>query len=252
MHEWQPGDRIYVFGFSRGAYTARALVGFLRTIGLMRPGAENLLPYAVDTYARRSGEGRLAWDELHRFSALFSRRDNERSTVPVTYLGLWDTVKAAGILKWDIHWPYTRVLPNAARIRHAVSIDERRRPFREYLVEPADGSRLEEAWFAGVHCDVGGTYPDDPRLATIALLWVLDAAVEEGLLVVASRLKRMTEMQTDAATAVAHRNGTIWVVLIPRPRRIPPGAAVHSSVQQRILTVSGYRPLLPNDATTVE
>ena len=90
MQHWEPGDRVYVFGFSRGAFTARALVGMLRTIGLMRPGSENQLQYAVAAYARKGGSesdersSDEAWKEIHRFSGLFARKVDGRSTIPVT------------------------------------------------------------------------------------------------------------------------------------------------------------------------
>ncbi|MEA9980085.1 DUF2235 domain-containing protein, partial [Pseudomonas sp. RTS4] len=118
------------------------------------------------------------WAGIDEFSENFARKVNGRSTVPVAYLGAFDTVKAAGFLKWDIKWPYTRKLDNDVRVRHAVSIDEKRRPFREYLVTPSPQSQLEEVWFAGVHTDVGGTFADDPRLSNITLKWIVEGALE--------------------------------------------------------------------------
>jgi len=194
MQHWRPGDAIYIFGFSRGAYTARALAGMLLRPGLMRPGSENLLPYAVEKYAINRYFTQDEYDNWAQFARAFCwRTENEplfetvkqnspnqvwHYAVPVAYLGLWDTVKAAGFLRFGtLRWPYTRALPNVARIRHAVSIDERRRPYREYLVE-RHPLGLEERWFAGVHADVGGTFPDH-RLATIALKWAADGIVGE-------------------------------------------------------------------------
>ncbi len=245
MRTWQPGDRIYVFGFSRGAFTARALTGMLRLIGLMRPGSENQLQYAIAQYARRGGEKAIAWDEIHRFSGLFARQIDGRSTIPVEFLGVWDTVKAMGLIRTAPKWPYTRTTPNALRIRHAVSIDERRRPFREYLSDVEKPERLEEVWFAGVHSDVGGTYPDDPRLSTIALKWMLDGAVAAGLRVDEKAVRRAFEnvSQADAA-ATAHRNGWVWSLLVPRTRPVPRGAAVHASVRDRMDALPDYAPRL--------
>ena len=245
MRTWQPGDRIYIFGFSRGAFTARALTGMLRVIGLMRPGSENQLQYAVAQYARKGGESGIPWDEIHRFSGLFAQQVDGRSTIPVEYLGVWDTVKAMGLLRTAPKWPYTRTTPNALRIRHAVSIDERRRPFREYLSEVEKPERLEEVWFAGVHSDVGGTYPDDPRLSTIALKWMLEGAVEAGLLVDRRAVdKAFGTLRTTDAAATAHRNGWAWSLLFPRTRPVPAGAVVHASVRERMSAVPGYQPRL--------
>jgi uncharacterized protein (DUF2235 family) len=245
MRTWQPGDRIYVFGFSRGAFTARALAGMLRLIGLMRPGSENQLQYAIAQYARMGGEKSIPWDEIHRFSGLFAQQVEGKSTIQIEYLGVWDTVKAMGLVRTAPKWPYTRTTPNALRIRHAVSLDERRRPFREYLCEVEKPERLEEVWFAGVHSDVGGTYADDPRLSSIALKWVLEGAVEAGLLVDEKAVaKAVGKLMTTDAAATAHRNGWAWSLLFPRTRPVPTGAAVHASVRERIRTMPDYSPRL--------
>ena len=253
MRTWKPGDRIFIFGFSRGAFTARALTGMLRLIGLMRPGSENQLQYAVSKYARRGGERQIPWDEIHRFSALFAQQVEGRSTIPVHYLGLWDTVKALGVVGIAPDWPYTRRLPNAAHIRHAISIDERRRPFSEYVVQTEAPETLEEAWFAGVHSDVGGTFADDPRLSTIALKWVLEGAVANGLRVDDKKVRAaFKKFSQEDAAGRAHANAWIWNVLIPRRRPVPPKANVHASVRDRMARVPGYRPELPGDAVWVD
>jgi uncharacterized protein (DUF2235 family) len=245
MRTWRPGDRIYLFGFSRGAFTARALAGMLRLFGLMRPGSENQLQYAVSAYARKGGESSIPWDEIHRFSGLFAQQVGGKSTIPIHYLGVWDTVKAMGLVRTAPKWPYTRATPNALRIRHAVSIDERRRPFREYLCEVDDPARLEEVWFAGVHSDVGGTYPDDPRLSTIALKWMLEGAVQSGLLVDEKAVRRaFGTLATADAAATAHRNGWAWSLLFPRTRPVPKGAVVHASVRERMRALPDYTPAL--------
>jgi uncharacterized protein (DUF2235 family) len=258
MRTWVPGDRLYVFGFSRGAYTARALAGMLRTIGLLRPGSENLVPYAVSLYARPGGEDRIDWDPVHEFSAAFAQQipgpdGRRRSTIPITYLGLWDTVKAAGMLRWDPHWPYTRAIPNAARVRHAVSIDERRRPYAEYLITPTDGNRLEEVWFAGVHSDVGGTFAapkGTPALSTITLKWVTDAAIAEGLLVRPRKYTALCTLTGEHATASeVHQMGWIWNLATTRTRPIPDGAAVHTSVAARSNAHPDHQPRLPAQHT---
>lgn len=254
IREYRPGDRVFVFGFSRGAFTARALTGMIHRVGILRPGAENLVSYVVAQYARRGGEKKIDWKPLDRYGQLFSHVVNDTKSVPVQYLGVWDTVKAMGIARQAPRWPYTRSTPNARRIRHAVSIDETRRPFVEYLSTPdPKRTRLEEVWFAGVHCDVGGTYPDDARLSTIALDWMVRGAVEEGLLVrsrVVGYVRRQMA-ETDAA-ATAHRNGWIWALVVPRRRPVPEGAAVHASVRERMASVPGYRPRLPASVEWVD
>ncbi|MGN7200366.1 T6SS phospholipase effector Tle1-like catalytic domain-containing protein [Arthrobacter sp. SAFR-044] len=250
MQNWAPGDQVFIFGFSRGAYTARALVGILRTVGMLRPGSENLVPYVIATYARRGGEDKIDWDEVHYTSEVFARQVGGKSTVPVKYLGLWDTVKAAGFLRWEITWPFTRELPNAARIRHAVSIHEKRAPFKEYLADARTDGSVEEVWFAGVHSDVGGTFDDEPgpgpshrlhketpspRLSTIPLKWIVEGGIANGLLVRSRAAEATCSVTAADASAKLHRRGWAWVFLGTRSRKVPAGASVHESVNARAL-----------------
>lgn len=253
MRHYRPGDRIIVLGFSRGAYTARALVGMLKAVGLMRPGTENLVPYAVGVYARNKEWGKDDWAQLHRFAEAFSEPVDDRFGIEVAYLGLWDSVKAAGVLRWNLRWPYTRQLPNVHRVRHAVSIDEKRRPYREYLVRPGERRHsgpklLEQVWFAGVHSDVGGTFEDDDRLPTVALKWVVDGALDTGLLLRPGAYARELSLVPEHALGRVHRMGWIWGLLTYRRRRLPEGARVHASVRTRIGKDPAYGSRLPEDA----
>lgn len=257
MEHWRPGDAVYIFGFSRGAYTARALAGMLLRPGLMRPGSENLLPYAVEKYAINRDFTQDEFDRWAEFARAFCwRTDAEplfstvrqnspnqvwRYAVPVAYLGLWDTVKAAGFLRFGtLRWPYTRSLPNVARIRHAVSIDEQRRPYREYLVQ-RHPLGLKERWFAGVHADVGGTFMPDHRLAAIALKWIVDEVVDE-LMIDAAAYQRQCTVTEDFAGAPIHRNGRLWYLVGRRHRPMGPDALVHPSVLVRRRNNPGYLP----------
>ncbi|BCZ20917.1 DUF2235 domain-containing protein [Mycobacterium senriense] len=258
MQHWRPGDSLYIFGFSRGAYTARALAGMLLRPGLMRPGSENLLPYAVEKYAINREFSPDEFDRWAEFARAFCwRTDGEplfstvrqnspnqvwHYAVPVAYLGLWDTVKAAGFLRFGtLRWPYTRSLPNVARIRHAVSIDERRRPYREYLVE-RHPQGLEERWFAGVHADVGGTFSDH-RLATIALKWITDGIVGE-LAIDGAAYQQQCSVLEDFVDAPIHDNGKLWFLVGRRRRPMGPDALVHPSVLARRRDNPGYLPSL--------
>ncbi|MEU6604375.1 DUF2235 domain-containing protein [Streptomyces shenzhenensis] len=266
MRHWEPGDLVYVFGFSRGAYTARALVGMLNKPGLMRAGSENLVPYAVAKYAFNQDIDKSE-REVARFSHAFCRRTEHEPlwaavknndprqvshyALPVAYLGVWDTVKAAGILRLgNLRWPYTRRLPNAARIRHAVSLDEKRRPFREFLVAPRPApphDTAQEVWFAGVHSDVGGTFAHgkgDPLLSTITLKWITDGVCRDLLLRPGAYAETCAVTEEFAAAAV-HHNGPLWILAGRRARRVPEHALVHASVRLRRERDPAYRPDLP-------
>jgi len=166
--------------------------------------------------------------------------------LPVAYLGAFDTVKAAGFLKWDIKWPYTRKLDNVARVRHAVSIDEKRRPFREYLVTPSPQSQLEEVWFAGVHTDVGGTFEDDPRLSNVTLKWIVEGALEEGMLVEPGPYAKACTITERSADGTVHSNSWIWKIFIDRTRPIPANALIHSSVRHRLEAPGSYKRRIPS------
>lgn len=245
IEHWQPGDRVFVFGFSRGAYTARALAGLLHEPGLLRPGSENLVQYVVSAYTRKATD----WPELRRYARTFcSKSQYDDFSIPIEFLGVWDTVKAAGLLRWELRWPFTRQVPNVVKAWHAVSIDEKRRPYEEYLVMPKGNQPvLTEAWFAGVHSDVGGTFEDDPKLAEIALKWIADGALESGLLLRAETYLRTCAVDPMHANGRVHRMGWIWALLTYRRRKVPPDARVHASVRSRCTTDPNYRKRIPRD-----
>lgn len=179
MGEFKPDDKIFIFGFSRGSYTARALCGMLHMFGLLNPGNEALVPYMVRLYKSNDP---CKFKIAKGFENTFS--------VPCTphFLGLWDTVSSVGwildpIYTKDGHLPYTASLPGISHLRHAVSIDERRAFFRQNLMHPSPPCPdFKEVWFAGVHSDVGGSYPEDESgLSKIALRWMLCEAQSAGL-----------------------------------------------------------------------
>ncbi|MFF5284444.1 DUF2235 domain-containing protein [Streptomyces sp. NPDC013171] len=254
MHHYEPGDRIFLFGFSRGAYTARALAGLLKSVGLLRPGSENLVPYAIAVYAKNRTWTDDDWKQLHKFAGAFSRKVNERIGIPVAFMGIWDSVKAAGLLRWNLRWLFTRRIPNVGRVRHAVSIDEKRRPYEEYLVLPpeepgAPGPMIEEVWFAGVHSDVGGTFDDDPKLPTVTLKWIVDGALDADLLLKDGAYLKHLALGPGHALGTVHRMGRVWALLTYRHRRVPRDARVHESVRLRTEFDADYRKRIPVGVT---
>jgi uncharacterized protein (DUF2235 family) len=267
MNTWEPGDKVFVFGFSRGAYTARAFCGMLYRIGLLRPGSDNLVPYAVRTYARNAGDSDLRGEEgfarMDKFADGLSRKiEGDSLAFPVEYLGLFDTVKATKAFGRDIAWPYTRQLPNVKVVRHAVSIDEKRPQFEEYLVEPKEGAKypaLKEVWFAGVHSDVGGGFQENDKLilSKITMRWILDGAIRRGLKVRSGKYRsHLTNLGEDEACAEMRTNATAWRFLQApwrwvfkpwRTRPIPEGATIHASVEMRMAKADPkYQPRLPD------
>src|SRR5262249_9443822 len=124
------GDSIFLFGFSRGAYTMRVLAGFIHMVGLLPPDQSDVASYALTAY-KRSGEGgefKIAWD----FSRVMGGRP-----VPIKFVGCWDTVASVIVPRPDRLYiptlqmlPYTRTNPSVMAFRHAMAIDEKRRMFR--------------------------------------------------------------------------------------------------------------------------
>ncbi|TZG26562.1 DUF2235 domain-containing protein [Sphingomonas montanisoli] len=192
--QYREGDRIYLFGFSRGAYTARALAGMIYLLGLLRPEQLNLAPYALTAYKRASSQNSLpiAWN---------FRRIIEGRRVPIAFVGVWDTVASVLVPRPDRLWiptmeflPYTKQNPAVVVFRHAAAIDEKRRMFRLYswapdqdfqpdpFAEPQGKQDQQTVWFAGDHSDVGGGHPEaESQPAKFPLLWMVAEAGAHGL-----------------------------------------------------------------------
>lgn len=192
MEYWEPEDKVFIFGFSRGAYAARVLAGLLHAVGLLPRGGSNLIPYAFRYFRRLSDDFKSAssadsisqWKQFcDDFRSTFGRATgNTPRRFQVHFLGVWDTVSSVGWV-WDPkHFPYTASNPSVQHIRHAVSIDERRAFFRQNLFHPVPGQDLLELWFPGVHCDVGGGYRAEfGRLWWDSFAWMLGEATNAGL-----------------------------------------------------------------------
>lgn len=194
MNQFEPGDQVHLFGFSRGAYTARCVASLLHMYGLIPVGNEPLVPYAIRmlTAVNKLREGAGASDQskaifelANAFKATFSYRDCKPR-----FVGVWDTVSSVGWIENPLRLPYTADNPDIQIGRHAVAIDERRAFFRTNLwrprgAPPVSGPQdLKQVWFPGVHCDVGGGYPEaESGLSKIALEWMLTEAEAAGLVV---------------------------------------------------------------------
>jgi uncharacterized protein (DUF2235 family) len=195
VQHWRKGDRICIFGFSRGAYTARVLVGFLNAIGIIEPAQMNLLDYAWREYKRIEQDG--SFERIRMYDNLL----RPERIVPVHFLGLFDTV--ASVITFDRLVPRLQYLPFTAgsrlveTVRHAVALDERRRMFMPQLwkkglkFEPNPYVRddaksppqdVKELWFRGTHCDIGGGWPEEKSaLAKVTLEWMVGEAKKAGL-----------------------------------------------------------------------
>jgi len=278
MRTFRPGDHVYVFGFSRGAYTARALCGLLHLVGLLTEENEGLIPYAIRMAKRKEIDFRVAAD----FKKTFSRECKTH------FVGVWDTVSSLGWIYNAVNFPFTRATknPDFHIVRHAVSIDERRAFFRENSFGvPHDAQQdILEVWFAGVHSDVGGSYPElESQLSQITLRWILCEAELAGLSVDQHRKAdifggKPPNVPPDPVTKNQHESlqGFWWIAEVwpkvvhrqtaqgtwrgsirlnfGRRRWIAPGSLVHKSVEQRMNdAMLGYKPSnLPSQRSAIE
>jgi hypothetical protein len=190
VRHWQPGDRIFVLGFSRGAFTARAVAGMVNLFGIVRPHADTMVPALLRVYfgkldahnARGQTRDDLARDIREHFATPAG------AVAEVHFIGAFDTVASVGgLLPRHITSDSGLANKRFVHVRHAVSIDEYRAPYQPRLYQSApvpftDPARpsVEQRWFAGVHSDVGGSYARR-GLADGALVWMADAACQTGL-----------------------------------------------------------------------
>jgi len=238
-----PSDEIYLFGFSRGAYTVRSIVGLIRKCGLLHKASVARFPEAYELYRDR-GVGPDAPRAL-RF-----RRDHARE-VTVRFLGVWDTVGALGVpgmlgfLSRRHQFHDVTLSHIVERACHAVAIDERRKWFMPSLwnAQNVRGQIVEQVWFAGVHTNVGGGYADS-GLSDIAFLWMKGKAEEAGLAFDAGYVR--ANIRPDPLGAIREsRKGMYRLVPgVVRPIGEQPAGheAIHASVYERARRDHGYRP----------
>jgi hypothetical protein len=213
--EGREADRLYIFGFSRGAFTARVLIAMIEDQGLVQgaQGAEleRLAKWAYREYRRHFNvmfglitPMRMVRDALLHLAERLSLKKKPRYTPSavkprIEFVGLWDTVDAYGMpideMKrgWDqFVWPLSMVRPdpppNVLKLCHALALDDERQTFHPLLIDErdeklqshTDSERVTQVWFAGAHSDVGGGYPDD-SLSHVAMLWIAQEADKRGL-----------------------------------------------------------------------
>lgn len=185
---YQPGDEIYLFGFSRGAYTARSVAGFIRNSGLLKQWDDDRAKEAFDLYRDRSDDTTPDSEQMVQFKKAFCHEPRIR------LIGVWDTVGSLGIpLNWFQRWNHKRYSFHDVRLSrsvdfayHALAIHERRNNFQPTLWElnptpdPQFPQVLEQTWFSGVHSNIGGGY-DDVGLSETTLKWMMCRAQVAGL-----------------------------------------------------------------------
>lgn len=215
---WRPGDRVYLFGYSRGAYGVRSLAGVIDRHGLLRPDAASMrnTEFVYSYYRERRDSP---------YAPLFSRRYCwPKTAVQVEMIGVWDTVKALGF-RWPLVW---RLAPNTTEFHndqlssivkrgyHALARDERRMAFEPVLWRCPKGwsGQMEQVWFRGTHGDVGGQLSgfDAARpLANGPLVWILSKAEAAGLTLPSGWAARFVVDNTAPSTGMNRGFGILFV-----------------------------------------
>jgi uncharacterized protein (DUF2235 family) len=282
MDNFEDGDKVFLLGFSRGAYTARALGAMLHMFGLLRNGDDVQFPYAARMFKKKLAQHDFQVAE--QFKETFSR------VCKPHFVGVWDTVSSVGWIYDPVKLPFTKTNSDIQIGRHAISIDERRCMYRQNMWgDCSPGQDLLQVWFPGVHCDVGGGYGEaDSGLSKVALDWmvreaelaglkidlVLKQLILEGIPIANNPISKYTTFVQPNPGATLHSMAWWWWILeifpkqyqkqvdgtwrkrwkIPlgRRRTIPENSKIHISVKQRQQNVPGYNPSnLPKNVVIV-
>ncbi|KXN92070.1 hypothetical protein AN958_10122 [Leucoagaricus sp. SymC.cos] len=275
-NHYQPGDKISLFGFSRGAYTARVLAGMLNAVALL---PADKLDKAVEAYklfdrklpkakTRNDPDVNTAWTNLRKDFAAF-KKDNNCRSIGIDFIGCWDTVNSVGIIR-PIKLKFTANNKIVRVFRHALALDEHRVRFKpnfwdpEHIVEteedapntegettksegaaelnekgkpeaksetrnvaPFFKTDVEEVWFAGCHCDVGGgSVPNDtrPNLAHIPLRWMIREMfkMNTGIIFKSEMLRVIGIYPERLYPEVLPRPPPLPIPEVPEPKLPPP------------------------------
>ena len=293
---YESGAEISGFGFSRGAFTIRVLIGLIATEGLVAFRSEEELNRNARAAYRHYRSKRFpsyspivvimrglrdffmwAWNRVRGYQTYKelaeATRKSGRTDIPIHFLGLWDTVAAYGMpideLKYGIDWLLWPMLfadlklsPLVKRACHALSLDDERATFHPVLWDEiaeaqmvankeVPAGRLTQVWFAGVHSNVGGGYPED-QLSLVSLDWMMGQADANGIALRRSAVDEVASTKSSYARIYDSRAG-FGVYYRYSPRQIPVGMdtvdlrirpIIHGSVVMRMANGSDlYAPI---------
>ncbi|MCB1677670.1 MAG: DUF2235 domain-containing protein [Halioglobus sp.] len=259
VDNYTEGDDIFIIGFSRGAYTARSLVGMLRNCGLVRRAVGNkrrrdeVISEGYQLYRARD-------DGADTPSALMFR-ERYANAVSVKFIGVWDTVGALGIPVNSFDWFNRRFYEFhdtelSSIVRHAyqaLATDEHRENYRATLWDPKEKPNqvMQQQWFAGAHSNVGGGYRTH-ALSNVALKWLLEKAADCGLGLQAQAIPRVTKRNYTGPVIDSYQDFLGGLYRITRDRYMRPVGAtahgmegVHESLLERYKADPTYRPRNP-------
>ncbi|KAF2280250.1 uncharacterized protein EI97DRAFT_357088, partial [Westerdykella ornata] len=198
-NNYHPGDELFLFGFSRGAFTARSIAGLIGHVGLLTKKGLNSLPAVWEDYQHRYDAGYISRNPTQpfpnkpsasspRYTRELQRRGLTRLDIPIKVVGVWDTVGSLGmpriglLQRLGVQDPQseemafydTKISDCIENAFQALALDEKRTAFAPAVWEKPEGNRttLRQVWFPGAHSDVGGG-SDDTQLANISLAWMM-------------------------------------------------------------------------------
>lgn len=213
-------NRIFLFGFSRGAYTARRISGLLAHSGI----------------PVKAKDAHLGWELYRRRDAASAKQlkaEGRFFDVPVEMVGVWDTVKATN----DEDYHDTKLASNVRAGYHAMAIDEQRKFFP--VLKWRKNKAVSQVWFAGAHSDVGGGYAKC-GLSDVALEWMIYRALRHGLEFDADYID--ANVTPDPKGVIHESHGGGWRLLGVKRRSLAKSELFHPSVKKRSV---GYRKVLP-------
>lgn len=252
-HFYEKGDQVFLFGFSRGAYTARSLAGMIANCGLPTQNVDDQqTELAFAAYRQRNLAQRQ--QQLDGLKQKYAPDD-----VQIAMIGVWDTVGSLGmpaifgcIDMSRYSFLDTKLHPDVKYACHAVSIDERRCEFPATLWDNpvAPDQTIEQAYFTGVHCDVGGGYPET-GLSDITLGWMMTKAAARGVDFDPDVYKLYASLDPKHAVDQKHESWSpCWA--FPKLRAIADHASISNSVPIRLQHDASYAPInLKHNAGTL-
>lgn len=240
--ERERGDKVFIFGFSRGAFAARSLAGFVGRAGLLLADRLQYVERAWELYESGDDPAQTYLSEfLVRLTGKSHVTPDDEEYLPMHFLGAWDTVASLGMpsrLSW-FGAPFTEyhqldVPPAVMTARHALALHELRPEFEPLLWQPGGHPDVKQVWFAGAHADVGGGYRlGEDGLSDAALRWMAEEAIAAGL---AIDRGRAWWTPWDSAPALHHGlDGVFAFLTLPRPRDWLAGRRYESDCREQFL-----------------
>jgi uncharacterized protein (DUF2235 family) len=253
VHNYVKGDQLFVYGFSRGAFTARSLGGMIRNCGILTRNKAHLIPDGFKMY-----KSKVHPDDkkAKRFRAAHAHHNELQDESPeVFFMGVWDTVGALGIplrflrrLNRKKHDFHDKKLSGIIKFGyHAMAIDEKRGDFEPvpWTTAPKPGQTVEQIWFPGVHTDVGGGY-DESGLGNGGLRWMMTKSRDAGLGLDWTYLNSFQPNplgKLHKSRKGMYKLKTKMVRTIFAYNKVPAGKALHTSVKKRYKEMKPkYRP----------